>query len=129
MVYRFSGLQGVAAGTSTAQKVAHKVAVLEDDPDGGPADETVRFGFGGTDYEIDLSAKNARAFRKQFRPFIERAGKATRGSARRTARTSAGRQRGGEVRERAKDHGIAVSARGQIPARVLEQYRAAASGR
>ena len=26
-------------------------AVLEDDLEGGPADETVRFGIGGTDYE------------------------------------------------------------------------------
>jgi hypothetical protein len=33
--------------------------VLEDDLDGGPADETVRFGLGGTEYEIDLSARNA----------------------------------------------------------------------
>ena len=35
--------------------------VLEDDLDGGPADETVRFGIGGTDYEIDLNASNAAA--------------------------------------------------------------------
>jgi Lsr2 len=38
--------------------MAQKVTVaLEDDLDGGPADETVRFGFDGADYEIDLSAK------------------------------------------------------------------------
>jgi hypothetical protein len=36
--------------------------VLEDDLDGGPADETVRFGLGGAEYEIDLSKKNAAAF-------------------------------------------------------------------
>ena len=54
--------------------MAQKVTVaLEDDLDGGPADETVRFGFDGTDYEIDLSAKNARAFRKKLTPFIEHA--------------------------------------------------------
>jgi Lsr2 len=47
--------------------------VLEDDLDGGPADETVRFGIGGTEYEIDLSATNAAAFRRQFAPFIEHA--------------------------------------------------------
>jgi hypothetical protein len=28
------------------------------------ADEAVRFGFSGTEYEIDLSKKNAAAFRK-----------------------------------------------------------------
>ncbi len=107
--------------------MAPKVTVaLEDDLDGGPADETVRFGFEGTDYEIDLSAKNARAFRKKLAPFIEHARKAGRGPARRSARTSAGRQRSGEVRAWAHDHGIAVSARGRIPASVLEQYRAGA---
>jgi nucleoid-associated protein Lsr2 len=106
--------------------MAQKVTVaLEDDLDGGAADETVRFGFGGTDYEIDLSAKNARTFRKKLAPFIEHARKAGRGPARRSARTSAGRQRSGEVRAWAHDHGIAVSARGRIPASVLEQYRAA----
>ena len=38
-----------------AQKIT---AALEDDLDGGPADETVRFAIGGFDYEIDLSHKN-----------------------------------------------------------------------
>ena len=110
--------------------MAQKVTVaLEDDLDGGPADETVRFRFGGTDYEIDLSAKNARAFRKQLTPFIEHARKVSRGPARRTARTSAGRRRSGEVRARAKDHGLTVSERGRIPASVIEQYQAAAKGR
>jgi nucleoid-associated protein Lsr2 len=41
--------------------MAQKVTVaLEDDLDGGPADESVRFGLGGAEYEIDLSKKNAR---------------------------------------------------------------------
>ena len=49
--------------------MAQRVTVaLEDDLDGGPADETVRFGFGGAEYEIDLSNKNARAFRNQLGP-------------------------------------------------------------
>ncbi len=110
--------------------MAQKVTVaLEDDLDGGPADETVRFGLGGTDYEIDLSAKNARTLRKQLTPFIEHARKVSRGPARRTARTSAGRQRSGEVRAWAKDHGLAVSERGRIPASVIEQYQAAVKGR
>jgi hypothetical protein len=32
---------------------------LEDDIDGSPAEETVRFGLGAAEYEIDLSAANA----------------------------------------------------------------------
>jgi hypothetical protein len=69
-----------------AQKVS---VVLEDDLDGGPADETVRFGLGGTEYEIDLNKKNASAFRKQLAPFIEHARKAGPGRSRRAARTAA----------------------------------------
>jgi len=107
--------------------MAQKVTVaLEDDLDGGQADETVRFGFNGTDYEIDLSATNARAFRKKLAPFIEHARTPTRGTARRSMRTAAGRQRSADARAWAKEHGIAVSARGRIPAGVLEQYQAAA---
>ena len=106
--------------------MAQKVTVeLEDDLDGSPADETVRFGFDATEYEIDLSEKNARAFRTQLAPFVEHARKPGRRPARRAARTAAGRQRSGEVRAWAKDHGIAVSARGRIPASVIEQYQAA----
>jgi Lsr2 len=49
--------------------MATKITVaLEDDLDGGPADETVRFGLGGAQCEIDLNEKNARAFGKQLAP-------------------------------------------------------------
>jgi hypothetical protein len=103
--------------------MAQKVTVeLEDVLDGSPADETVRFGFDATEYEIDLSEKNARAFRTQLAPFVEHARKPGRGPARRATRTAAGRQRSGELRAWAKDQGIAVSARGRIPASVVEQY-------
>ena len=52
--------------------MAQKVTVeLEDDLDGGPADETVRFGVDGSDYEIDLSTKNAAAFRRKLAPFLD----------------------------------------------------------
>jgi hypothetical protein len=54
--------------------MARKITVvLEDDLDGGPADETVRFKIGGAEYEIDLSAKNTAAFCQQLAPCIEHA--------------------------------------------------------
>jgi len=44
--------------------MAQKVTVaLADDLDGSPADETVRLGFEGADYVIDLRSTNAGAFR------------------------------------------------------------------
>jgi len=94
--------------------MAQKVAVtLEDDFDGGAADETVRFGIDGADYEIDLSAKNARRFRKQLAPFVEHARKAARGLSRRAGRRSASRQHSAEIRAWAKAHGVAVNDRGR----------------
>jgi hypothetical protein len=109
--------------------MAQKITVaLEDDLDGGRADETMRFGLGGAEYEIDLSKKNATAFRKQFAPFIEHARKAGRGPRRRPGRIASSRERSGGIRAWAKDQGIAVSDRGRIPASVVEQYEAATKG-
>jgi hypothetical protein len=109
--------------------MAQKITVaLEDDIDGGPADETVRFGLGGTDYEIDLSKKNANAFRRQLAPFIERARRAGRGQRRRPGRTASSRERSADIRAWAKDQGITVSDRGRIPASVAEQYDATTGG-
>ena len=109
--------------------MAQKITVaLEDDLDGGPADETVRFGLGGTEYEIDLSKKNANAFRRQLTPFIEHARKAGRGQRRRPGRTASSRERSADIRAWAKDQGITVSDRGRISASVVEQYEAATQG-
>ena len=89
----------------------------------------MRFAFDGTDYEIDLTAKNAAAFAKQLAPYLEHARRARRAQPRRGGRTSAGRQRSGDIRAWAKEHGLAVSERGRIPASVLEQYHASAGWR
>jgi hypothetical protein len=102
---------------------------LEDDLDGGPADETLRFALGGAEYEIDLSAKNARAFRRQLAPFIDHARRTGRGQRRRPARAAVGRKSSGAIRAWAKDQGIPVSTRGRIPADIVRQYEAAAKGR
>ncbi len=78
--------------------MAQKITVeLQDDLDGGPADETVRFGVDSAEYEIDLSKKNAAAFRKKLAPFIDHARKAGRGQRRRPGRT-ASRERSGDIR-------------------------------
>jgi hypothetical protein len=108
-----------------AQKVS---VVLEDDLTGGPAAHTIRFAFDGTDYEIDLNANNAATFGKKLAPYLERARRAGRAQPRRSGRTAAGRQRSGDIRAWAKEHGLTVSERGRIPASVAEQYHAA-SGR
>ncbi len=109
--------------------MAQKMTVtLEDDLDGGPAQETIRFGIGGADYQIDLSKKHANAFRRKLAPFIEHARKAGKGQRRRPGRTPASRERSTDIRAWAKDQGIAVSDRGRIPASIVEQYQASTAG-
>jgi nucleoid-associated protein Lsr2 len=60
---------------------------LVDDLDGGDAMETVSFALDGTLFEIDLSKKNAAAFRKLFDRYVK-AGrrKSAAGAARRPRR-------------------------------------------
>jgi hypothetical protein len=122
-------MQARLADHSQEAGMAQKITVqLEDDLDGGPADETLRFGLGTAKYEIDLSAKNAAAFRRQLAPFIEHARKAGPARRRRTGNGAwPARSRPGsvEVRAWAKEAGIKVSERGRIPASVIAQYEAA----
>ena len=108
-----------------AQRVT---AELEGDLDGGPADETLRFGLDGTEYEIDLRKTNASKFRRQIAPYIEHARKAGRGQRRRPTRNPSSRERSGDIRAWAKGQGIPVSERGRFPASVVQQYEAATTG-
>src|SRR5215471_6640380 len=90
-------------------KMAQKVPVgLEDDLIGGAADETVRFAFEGTDYEIDLNAKNAAAFHKQLASYIQHAHKAGQAQPRQKRHTTTNRQRSNDIRAWAKERGLAV---------------------
>lgn len=104
-----------------AQKVQ---VILLDDMDGGQADETVSFSLDGVAYEIDLSKKNAAAFRDVLAPYVGSARKATSRRGRgRTGRS--GRTDTTAVREWARSQGLKVSDRGRIPTDILEQYEAA----
>src|SRR5260370_41589108 len=108
--------------------VAQKIQTLfVDDLDGSDAEGTVRFGLGGTEYEIDLNAEHARQLRDALARFVGAARKA--GGARRPAR---GGRRGPasglnstEVREWAKAQGIEVKDRGRVPAELVIKFRAA----
>ena len=102
--------------------MAQRTQVLYvDDIDGSEAEGTVRFGFGGTDYEIDLNKEHADQFTEAVRPFIAAARKVP--SSRKPAKGArTARHDLSEVRAWARDQGIKVSARGRIPADVLARY-------
>jgi hypothetical protein len=103
------------------------IVQLIDDIDGKAAKETVTFSLDGVAYEIDLNTKNADKLRKTFTPYVEKARKTgTRrpgGSGRRMgARSTHHRDRAGQIRAWAKQHGIDVNERGRIPSRIAEAY-------
>jgi hypothetical protein len=102
--------------------VAQRVhVVLEDDLDGGEADETVSFALDGVGYEIDLSAKNAAKLRDALSGYV--------GAARRTTgrkrRSSRGGSNPSDVRAWARANGFTVSDRGRVPSEVVAAYEAA----
>lgn len=102
--------------------------ILEDDLDGGQADETVSFSLDGVSYEIDLSSSNATKLRDSLGTYVPAArrigGRASR------ARSSAAKAAPGsgstaEIREWARAKGLEVSERGRIPGTIADQYNAA----
>jgi hypothetical protein len=61
--------------------------ILEDDYDGGTADETVSFALDGAEYEIDLSSSNAAGLRDALAPWLAKARK-TGGRRKRSTKVS-----------------------------------------
>lgn len=104
---------------------------LLDDLDGSEAQETVKFGLRGVDYEIDLNPKNAAALEKALAKYVE----AGHRVAAPRARTRSGPGRGGAgakadvgaIRAWARENGFTVSDRGRIPSEAREAYEAASN--
>ncbi|HEV7949829.1 MAG: hypothetical protein QOF52_2703 [Propionibacteriaceae bacterium] len=94
--------------------------ILEDDYDGGTADETVVFGLDGAEYEIDLSADNAGALRDALAPWVANARKIG-GRRRRGGKTSVGSTTS-DIRAWAHENGYEVSSRGRVSAEVREAF-------
>ena len=94
-----------------------------DDIDGSAAEGTVRFGFGGTDYEIDLSKKHADQLAKALGPYVDAARKVS--SPRPVRGSRPARHDQSEVRAWARAQGLKVSDRGRIPPDMLARYESA----
>jgi hypothetical protein len=93
--------------------------------------ETISFAVEGTEYSIDLDAKNAKKFRDALSFYQDHATKLGRSGV-----TSIRRGRGGSsrsssevdnnaVRKWAEANGYEVSSRGRIKGEIIEAYRAA----
>jgi hypothetical protein len=108
------------------------ITKLVDDLDGGKAEETIRFGLEGTEYQIDLSGKNGLKLRKTLEPYVNAATKLGRGGISRTtsraSRQASSRYENASIRAWAVANGHEVSDRGRIPAAVISAYRASRRG-
>lgn len=91
------------------------IHMLDDDLDGGPADETVQFELDGAAYTIDLSTVHATALREALGPFV-RAANATRRISRPARPLGAAQRRTANtaIREWARAAGYQVGDRGRI---------------
>ena len=96
--------------------------------------QTVTFAVDGSTYEIDLSKKNAASLRNDFAAWTEHArkvagsktaGRSARRSVTTAQRPNADREHSAKIREWANSNGHKVSARGRIPATVVDAYNAA----
>jgi nucleoid-associated protein Lsr2 len=109
-------------------KMAQKVqVVLTDDIDGSEGAETVSFSYNGVDYELDLSAKNAKKFHDNMQFYADH-GRRVGGRARRSSRggkTTKVSSDNATIRAWAKANGIDVPARGRISSSIREQFEAA----
>lgn len=105
-----------------AQKVN---IVLIDDIDDSEADETLRFGLDGSNYEIDLNKKNAKKLRDALAPYVAAGRKVSvkRGRGPAAKATSGASAR--EVRDWARANGYDVPDRGRVPNEIREAYDAA----
>jgi nucleoid-associated protein Lsr2 len=117
--------------------VAQRTVIeLTDDLDGKPFSsgqgETVTFGLEGKEYEIDLSTKNAAKLRDTLAQYVSAGRRVGGGSSRRGRRSSGSatptrpdKEQTRAIREWAQSQGYDVSARGRIPANIVEAYEAA----
>lgn len=99
--------------------------ILEDDLDGGPADETVRFGLDGNHYEIDLSSDNATNLRDALAGYIAGARRESKRKPRATSSSSSKNSDTAKIRKWAQENGHPVADRGRIHQHIRDAYYAA----
>jgi len=120
---------GISSGRSdTVAVMARKTVTTTDytdDLDGSPASATIRFGFDGGSYEIDLNKTNARAFGKALKPYVD-AGRKVRPRPKASSRGKpAATHDLAAIRDWAKNAGYDVSDRGRVATAVIEAFEAA----
>ncbi|MGW7201435.1 histone-like nucleoid-structuring protein Lsr2 [Streptomyces chryseus] len=106
--------------------VQRTVTVYIDDLVGAEGEEvaTHTFSVDGVNYEIDLGADSYQKLLDVLGPFMG-AGRRVGGRRRSVKGSQTGRGDAARIREWAQSQGIEVSARGRIPADLVEKYESA----
>lgn len=107
------------------------IVQLTDDIDGSEATDSVTFALDGVAYTVDLNDENQAALRDVLAPYVAVArkdsGRTRRGTVTHISSGRRGRSTGDvdpkTVRAWAAENGIAISARGRIPADIVAQYQ------
>lgn len=111
-----------------------EIVVLEDDLDGGKADETVKFTLDGVQYEIDLSEKNAFKMRDAFALYLKAGRKLGRGPVvpsrtRVPVQSVAAKKREDkDIREWARGKGYSIGEFGRIAQHIRDEWANELSG-
>ncbi|MEC5200388.1 hypothetical protein RCH21_002634 [Arthrobacter sp. PL16] len=111
--------------------MAQRVQVqLVDDLNGEEAQETVRFGLDGTEYEIDLIADNASELRFTLSQYVDVARKASggrrgQGGQRGTSTSRVKRDEVQKIRLWAQDNGRNPNSRGRVSQSIVDAYNQA----
>ncbi|MHA7145141.1 histone-like nucleoid-structuring protein Lsr2 [Arthrobacter sp. TmT3-37] len=115
--------------------MAQRIQVnLVDDLNGEEAQETVRFGIDGTDYEIDLTTENAEKLRSALSEYVEKGRKAKTGrrgqsgqggQSSPSAPSKSKREETQKIRQWAQDNGHNPSSRGRITQAIVDAYNQA----
>lgn len=115
--------------------MAQRVQIeLVDDLTGDVAQETVRFGVDGIEYEIDLTTENADKLRATLTEYADKGRKATgrRGQGSKSPASSSGsasgrakREETQRIRQWAQDNGHTTSSRGRVSQSIVDAYNAA----
>ena len=86
---------------------------------------TLTFGWDGSEYSIDLTAKEADKFFKAVEPYLSAATKVSGGRKRAGKKQQQSGPTAAELREWGKQNGYDIPDRGRIPAAVREAFEAA----
>lgn len=86
---------------------------------------TISFSYGGIDYSIDLSSKNAKKLDDFLAPYQDAATRVRKSGAAKAAAPGKKKKELGPVRTWAAENGYDINAKGRVPKAVLDAYDAA----